>query len=116
MTTIRGVDYPLAIDPTTGNLLVAENAELIAGHIISVLETEPKENPLRPNYGTPGLLFESEQNFDAYVADVRRRLTAEIPLGAFETSGTLGDEGEALINISWAYQGAEQEDIEVRLS
>jgi hypothetical protein len=115
MTTIRGIAYPLAVDATSGNLAIATDADLIATHILSMIETEPKENPMRPRYGTPGLLFESEQNFDEYVADVRRRLIREIPQAKFETSGTLGDEGEALINIFWTYQGTEQETITVEL-
>lgn len=113
---ITGIAYPLEINPVTGNLKTATDADLVQGHIISVLQTEPLESPMRPRYGVPGLLFESEQNFDEYVADVRRRLTTEIPLATFATTGSLGDEGEALINVYWYFNGVEQETITVELN
>lgn len=115
MVIITGIAYPLAINPRNGNLAIASDANLIATHILSMIETEPKENPMRPRYGIPGLLFESESNLDQYVADMRRRLIAEIPQATFETSGSLGDEGEALINIFWTFQGIEQEPITVEI-
>lgn len=100
---ITGVVFPLQVDPVTKNLKVASGADLIEGHIKSVLQIEPFENPMREPYGTPGVLFESQQNFSQYVATVRRSLEREIPSAQFVVSGSLGDSGEGLIEVDWTY-------------
>ena len=107
---ITGVAYPLAVG-LDGNLTTATDADLIATHIRSLLETEPGESPMRPEYGTPNALFESQQNFAAYASDVQRRLIATIPQAQFSVSGTLGDEGVAILTINWSFNSSEQTPI-----
>lgn len=103
--SIRGIAYPLEIDPTTGGLKVATDAELIGGHIRSVLETEPGENPMRPEYGTPGAIFSSFPDFSVYGAEVQRRLSREIPQADFAVTAELGDDGQGLLIVVWSVAG-----------
>lgn len=113
---MKGVAYPLSVDPATGNLKVVEGAELVAGHIISVLETEPLENPMRPAYGTPSILFDSLPSVQAYSADIERRLTSEIPLATFQVSGAISEDGSAALTVAWEYDGITQEAIALNLN
>lgn len=105
---ILGVAFPLEIDPNTKNLRVATGADLIEGHIKSVLQIEPLENPMRPEYGTPGVLFESQQDFSQYLAVIRENLIREIPKARFVVSGSLGDDGQGIVEIDWTYIETEQ--------
>lgn len=116
MTVLKGVAYPLQVDPRTGNLKVVEDENLIATHILSMIDTEPGENPLRPQYGVPGALFESQQSWAAYAANVQRRLTREIPQATFAVNSRLEDNGAAYLEIYWQVQGLSQEPITVRIS
>lgn len=111
---MRGIIYPLTID-SRGNLVVAEDAELYSGLILSVLETEPGENPLRPLYGTPGILFSANQGLQAYASDVLRRLRDEIPQCEFSAISTLDDNGAALLEVFWSLGGNSQESIRVSI-
>ena len=112
--TITGVIYPLTAS-ATGNLVVASDADLYQTHILSVLETEPGENPLRPLYGVPGALFDATQNLQVYAADVLRRLRREVPDCEFAGVGIIGDGGEALLEVVWSLQGVAQDSIQARL-
>jgi hypothetical protein len=114
-TLLRGLSFPLELDGK-GGLKVSEDAELILDHILSMLLIEPGENPMRLQYGIPGILFNSNSNFDEYSADVARRLEKEIPQANFIVTGSLGDEGEALLDIQWTYLGNAQDNIQVALN
>jgi hypothetical protein len=103
--SIQGVVYPLQVNPATGGLLTATDGDLIAGHVRSMLETEPGENPMRPEYGVPGVLFSTIPDFAVYGADVRRRLKAEIPQAEFVVSAELGDSGQGQLTVAWSFAG-----------
>lgn len=114
MAILTGLAYPLEVDEATGNLKTQSDAELIADHILSWLETEPLERVMRPDYGTPGYLFTTQQNWGAIAAAVEQRLRANIPQATFTVEGSLTDEGEAQLDVYWAIPGiGEQEMISV---
>ncbi|MBD2256644.1 hypothetical protein [Pseudanabaena sp. FACHB-2040] len=115
MAALTGISYPLEVDSRTGNLKVVSDEDLIATHIISMVETEPGESPMRPGYGIPGALFESQQSWSAYAADVQRRLTREIPQATFAVNSRLEDGGAAYLEIYWQVQELSQEPIIVQL-
>lgn len=99
--TIRGVVYPLEVDPATGNLKTAIDEDLISTHILSVLDTEPLESPMRPKYGIPSGLFLTYSDFSVYASEVERRLNAEIKQARIKVTGILNEAGEGLLNIEW---------------
>ena len=107
-TELTGVAFPLQVDKRTGNLVTASDADLISTHIRSVLGGEPGEMPMRPSYGTPGVLFTSQPDFSSYSAKVQRILTAEIPQAKFSVRGELGEAGEALLTVDWIYNNVSQ--------
>ena len=111
---LTGISYPFELDGS-GGLKISSDENLIATHIISMLETEPGESPMRPNYGIPGNLFEAEQNFAGYAASVRRLLTREIPQARFEVVGELDDSGNAQLEIEWTVEGVFQEPLIVAI-
>jgi phage baseplate assembly protein W len=113
MPTIQGIAYPLAIDPATGGLRVAADAELIRGHILSWLETEPLERVMRPDYGTPDYLFTSQNNWQAIAARIEQRLITVVPQARFSVVGELGEEGEGVLEVFWSYEGIEQDPVRV---
>jgi hypothetical protein len=113
-TLLRGLSFPLEI--VDGNLKTNTDAELISDHIIHFLLCEVGENPMRLSYGVNSILFNSNSNFDEYSADVARRLEKEIPQANFIVTGSLGDEGEALLDIQWTYLGASQESLQLRIN
>lgn len=113
MAILTGLAYPLEVDNVTGNLKTQSDAELIADHILSWLETEPLERVMRPDYGTPGYLFTTQQNWGVIAAAVEARLRANIPQATFTVEGNLTDDGEGQLDVYWAVQGIEQEPIQV---
>lgn len=113
---LRGVAYPLQVDTETGNLKVATDTDLIGSHIISMLETEPLENPMRPTYGIPGQLFNSNQSWQAYAAEVEARLVREVPQANIKVIGSLGEDGAAFLNVYWAVNEIQQEPITVQVT
>jgi phage baseplate assembly protein W len=110
---VTGVLYPLQVDG--GNLAIASDADLVASQIRSMLETEPLENPMRPGYGIPNRLFDS-LNDNSLITGIQERLTAEIPLASFVVTGEIWDDGAALVEVAWRYQGEAQEPIQLRIS
>ncbi|MBD2060519.1 GPW/gp25 family protein [Oculatella sp. FACHB-28] len=112
MADITGIKYPLEIDER-GGLVIASDEELIAGHIIQFLETEPLERVMRKDYGTPDFLFSSAQEVNSLAADINRRLTQYIPQASFRVEGSLTDLGELQIDIYWQYNSIAQQPITV---
>jgi hypothetical protein len=60
---------------------------------------------MRPEYGTPGATFQTFPDFSAYGAEVRRRLSREIPQAEFSVSAELGDEGQGRLTVAWSVAG-----------
>lgn len=56
----RGLAFPLAVDPATGGVAMAEHEEDIRQAIRIILETEPGERVMRPDFGAGlrALVFE----------------------------------------------------------
>lgn len=106
---IQGVSYPLAI--VDGNLALSCDEELIADHIVSMLEIEPSENPMRPEYGISGALFESQRSAAEYSAYVSRQMTAYIPQASISVAGEIGDNGALGLQIDWQFNGVTQDSI-----
>lgn len=113
MPILTGLAYPLEVDEATGNLKTQSDADLIADHILSWLETEPLERVMRPDYGTPGYLFTSQQNWGVIAAAIEQRLRSNIPQATFTVTGSLNEEGEAVLDVNWAIAGVGQEAIQV---
>ncbi|MBD2196620.1 MULTISPECIES: hypothetical protein [Calothrix] len=114
MTIQKGIAFPLQIDPIRGNLKVASEGELFKGHILSWLQTEPKQRVMRPLYGMRDPLFESIQDINTFSAEIREGLIRYIPDVEFQVAGNINDRGEALITVYWQYQD-EEESITVRI-
>lgn len=117
MAILTGFAYPLEVDASTGSLKLQSDGDLIADHILSWLETEPLERVMRLDYGTPGYLFTTQQNWQAIAAAVEQRLRANIPQAVFTVMGALTDDGEAELTVNWAIPGmGDQEAIQVVLT
>lgn len=115
MALIKGIAYPLQIDPIQGNLVVKEDEALIKDHIFSVLETRPLERVMRPAYGTPEYIFDTVQSMTAIARKVENKLRESIPQAEFRVTGKLGTEGEGTLTIYWAVNRIGQQPIEINL-
>ncbi|MDZ7922522.1 MAG: hypothetical protein U5M23_00365 [Marinagarivorans sp.] len=113
MERLQGLAYPLALDGK-GNLMTACDEKLIGNHIISMLEIEPKENPMRPTYGIDGTLFASQRSTAAYSAYVARHLKERVPQADISVSGQVNDDGSLDLLVLWRYDGVAQNSIFVR--
>lgn len=114
MTIQKGIAFPLQIDPIRGNLKVATEGELFKGHILSWLQTFPRERVMRPQYGMRDPLFESIQDINTFAAEIREGLIRYVPDVEFQVAGTINDQGEALISVYWQYQD-QDESITVKI-
>lgn len=112
MAEIIGIKYPLTLDER-GGLLIASDEDLIQGHILQFLETEPLERVMRRDYGTPDVLFTSLQEVTSLAADINRRLTQYVPQASFRVEGYLSDLGEVQLDIFWQYNEIDQDPITV---
>lgn len=112
MADITGIKFPLELDGK-GGLVIASDEELIAGHIIQFIETEPLERVMRRDYGTPDFLFSSAQEINSLAADINRRLTQYIPQASFRVEGSLTDLGELQVDVFWQYNSIDQDPITV---
>ena len=111
----QGINFPLTIDPVRGNLVVASEADLIKGHILSWLQTETNERIMVPNYGRTDSLFTSISNINLITSEFKTGLEKYIPEAEFEVSGTINDQGEAVILVYWSYGELEQNPIKITI-
>ncbi|AFY49017.1 Gene 25-like lysozyme [Nostoc sp. PCC 7524] len=109
MTT--GIAFPLTLDKSRGNLLMASEGELIKGHILSWLQTQPRERVMRPQYGMRDPLFNSASDISIFASEVQEGLRRYIPDIDFQVYGSINDAGEAVLSIFW-----EDESITLRVS
>lgn len=111
---LTGIRYPLEVDGVTGSIKTATDEDLIRGHILSWIETEPLERVMRPLYGTPGYIFTTQPQWGQVAALIESRLTANVPQSTFRVAGQISDDGSARLEVYWALQGlGEQEPIQV---
>ena len=106
MATLRGIAYPLTI--ANGTLTLATDIDLLRGHIISVLETEPFERVMNPGYGTPDFLFDAIKDINLIAQYCRQTLEREIDQVTFEVTGVLGEDGAGVLTVIWTVEGIPQ--------
>lgn len=103
---IKGINFPLSI--TAGNLVVSsDEADLYRGHILSWLQTQPKERVMRHSYGMQDYLFETISDLSIITSSIKRGLQEYIPEVNFEIQGSINDLGEVEIYVYWTYQNNE---------
>ncbi|KOP22827.1 hypothetical protein AMR41_29485 [Hapalosiphon sp. MRB220] len=112
---INGIAFPLALDPSKGNLLLASDADLIQGHILSYLQTQPFERVMVPSYGMKDYLFDTISDMSVITSDIEAGLKSYVPDAEFQVTGSINDQGEALISVYWSYKDEEQATITVTL-
>jgi len=100
-----GITFPL--QAINGNLLIASDAELFKGHILSWLQTELRERVMRPNYGLADTLFGTSQDVGRIRIIILEGLQAYIPNVEFEVTGSIIDTGEVEFFVYWVYLGEE---------
>ena len=106
------LSYPLQLDGN-GNLKVSSDLDRIRDLIWSFIETLPGENPMRPTYGTPSPVFDTQNDWNSYIARLQTKLTEEIPEGDFAINSTIFDDGSSGVDIFYSLQGNQQETISV---
>ena len=111
MTTLaqrlgRGWSFPLAPDPA-GRLAWADGPEKVRQSILLILETEPGERVMRPDFGCGLRRFLAQPNTVAVRAEIQREV--ELSLSAWEprihltgVDATPGDD-PAQVEIAIAY-------------
>jgi len=102
---VTGIIFPLSI--ANGNLAVASEGELFKGHILSWLQTQPKERVMRPAYGMDDYLFDSIPDISAVTSNIKAGLQNYIPEVEFDVQGLINDAGEVLVYVYWTYQDNE---------
>lgn len=112
--TLRGIAYPLKIK--NGAIALAIDADMVKGHIFSVLQTEPGERVMRLRYGTPDYLFDGVRDINVIAQFVRSRLVAEIPDVEFAVRGQIDDGGAAVLSVGWALDGQPQPPLNFELA
>lgn len=114
MASIRGIAYRLQVKD--GQLVTHDDFELIRDHILSVLETEPYERVMRPDYGTPDFLLRSVTDINLIAQWVRQCLEREIPDVLFAVQGRIDDGGAGVLVVRWAVDGQPQPPLEFKLA
>ncbi|BBD59510.1 hypothetical protein NIES2109_22970 [Nostoc sp. HK-01] len=112
---MKGITFPLAVDPARKTLVTASDAELYRGHILSWLLTQPYERVMRPDYGLKDYLFTAIPDLDVITSEMQLGLTEYIPECQFTLQGTINDLGETVITVFWSYLGEDQTTLNVTL-
>jgi phage baseplate assembly protein W len=103
----RGWQFPVAPDPVAGNLRLVSGPEKVRQSILIILQTEPGERVMRPDFGCGLRRFLMSPNSPAIRALIARDV--EFALAAFEprirTTAVTVDPGEdpSLVLIQVAY-------------
>ena len=105
MTQKRGLTYPLQI--VNGGLAVSTDLALVEEHIISVLETRPRERVMRADYGfDPDIFSTLEPN--AINARIARAVEEQVPeVTNIEVNGDVanGDSGTYQVTLKYSVNG-----------
>ncbi|MBD2452242.1 hypothetical protein H6G76_35115 [Nostoc sp. FACHB-152] len=101
----KGINFPLSV--VSGNLAVTSEGDLFKGHILSWLQTEPRQRVMRPAYGMKDYLFETISDISLITSNIKEGLQDYIPQVNFEVQGSLSDTGEVEVYVYWSYEGDE---------
>lgn len=110
---MKSISFPLSI--VNGKLAVASGAELYKGHILSWLQTFPRERVMRPSYGMQDYLFETQSDLSLITTSIQSGLNSYVPDVDLEVQGSINDQGQTEINIYWAYEDVDQLTLSVTL-
>lgn len=109
--------YPLQVD-ASGQLKLVYGADVKRCHIQHVIDTELRENPMRPEYGVNGALFETLPNGarvgsrEEYAARVLRALEKYVTGCTFRVDVAIpDDDGNMALSIFWSYNTVRDEEI-----
>jgi hypothetical protein len=97
---VTGISYPLQIE--NGNLKLASDEDLYAGHILALLETRFYERVMLPSYGVPGFLFQSYDTLPTDNTKLELILKKWNPLVEFSVKSNYANNGEVLVQIFWS--------------
>ena len=105
MALKRGLTYPL--QTANGGLALSTDLALVEEHIISVLETRPRERVMRADYGfDPDIFSTLEPN--AINARISRAVELQVPeVTNLEVSGNVagGDGGTYQVTLKYSVNG-----------
>lgn len=113
MATTIGINFPLTIDPIKGNLVIASEAELLKGHILSWLQTEVRERVMRPLYGLKDPLFNSSGSLQSLLSEIDSGLKKYVPGASFQVKGSINDSGQVVVLVYWYYLNEEQNPLSI---
>lgn len=114
MTTKRGISYPLQAE--NGDLKLSEDADLVAEHIYSVIETRPGERVLRRRYALPSFAFEGITNPSVIAGRIEVALVEYVSdPDSFTVEGTYEESGLITIDIRYQLSKIAQPPIQFRL-
>lgn len=113
-TIIRGLAYPLTV--LNGSLQLAEDADVVFQHILSVLETRPGDRVYRPSYGAPDYTLSGLPNVNVLAARIEVILRDRVVgLSQLVVSGTYDESGLATLTVSYALDGIPQPPAQFKL-
>ena len=112
MANIRGLAFPIELT-SKGGLKLAEDGELVASHIRALLSTDNLERILRPEFGTPALVFEVLNAPEITAERIRLALIAQITESVdfdvwIDESLSIPEEGTVVIQVDWTLNGQTQ--------
>ena len=113
---MRGLTYPLSIED--GNLTISTNLGLVEEHIISVLETRPRERVMRGGYGFDPKIFSTLEP-NAINARIHKAVSKHVPeVEELEVRGRVSTEDEGLYDVLLLYkvQGIPQPPLNLSLN
>lgn len=113
---IQGISYPLQLK--NGTLALSRDLDLVAEHVLSVVQTRWYERVMRANYGTDDYIFEV-LNPPLINAQVQKAVQENVPeLDAVVVNGdwVAGDSGFYRLIITYYIDGAPQPPLSFTLS
>jgi phage baseplate assembly protein W len=112
----RGWSFPLAPDPASGRVAYADGPEKVRQSILLILETEPGERVMRPDFGCGLRRFLAQPNTVAVRAEIEREV--ELSLSSWEPrirltsvdASPADDPAEVEIGIAYVHVRTERPD------
>lgn len=116
MAYVRGLKYPLEV--VNGQLMIAEDLNVVEQNIIEILETRPTERVMRTTYGFDPKIFNTLEP-NAINARIYKAVKDEVvAIDKLQVTGNVskGDAGTYQVTLNYSVQGVPAPPLNLSLS
>lgn len=116
---MKSLVYPLAA--ANGRLVLTSDYPTIVKQVIrATIQTYWEERVMRPDFGVPNFVFESQPNLAPVLGDIRaaldNSLSTDLPDVSYQVLGAIGDTGQLQVTIAYQVADLDPDSLEVDIA